>query len=173
MQLMRHPLTKVCTFERPDHFIIFTQNFSNRPHDYVSMHEHAMYILRVLRSEDPARGKCAGSAWRRAAISLPPNLEHTSAMCDPHKQDSSKTSERSEGNTAVCNKTKRNRSDQNGKPEGQSRSKFRIGNSGAAALSESGTRIKEIAQSRLREIAGHSRKREIPGTTKKILKNFR
>ena len=86
-----------------------------------------------------ARGKCAGSAWRRAAISLPPNLEHTSAMCDPHTQDSSKTSERSEENTTVRKKTKRNRSDQYGKSKEQSRSKFRIGNSGAAALSESGT----------------------------------
>ena len=60
-------------------------------------------------------------------------------MCDHKTGDSSKTSERSEGNTTVCKKIKRNRSDQNGKPEGQSRSKFRIGNSGAAALSESGT----------------------------------
>ena len=79
--------------------------------------------------------------FRRAAISPPPNLEHTSAMCDHHTDtgDSSKTSERSVGNKTVRNKTKRDRSDQNGKPEEQSRSWFRIGNSGAAALSESGT----------------------------------
>ena len=80
-------------------------------------------------------------------------------MCDHKTGDSSKTSERCEENTTVRKKIKRNRSDQYGKPEEQSRSKLRIGNSGAAALSESGTLIKEIAQTRLREIAGQSRKR--------------
>ena len=82
-------------------------------------------------------------------------------MCDLHTEHSSKTSDSSKENTTVRNKTKRNRSDPNGKPEEQSRSKFRIGNSGAAALSESGTLIKEIAQTRLREVAEESRRRNL------------
>ena len=79
-------------------------------------------------------------------------------MCDHKTGDSSKTSERCEENTTVRKKIKRNRSDQYGKPKEQSRSKLRIGNSGAATLSESGT-LKEVAQTRLREIAGQSKKR--------------